>query len=247
MEKVRVLQNQYYGYIDTVQRMLFTQKQVGMQPVQSVVAVDRTAAHLKESAESHFRAQQLDELLLHHIDGGEDELLVCNDEPSHEITQDEEHREMEGLIAQWARKVRRDPETGIVFVCPLERSQFWLSSLFGSRKKPNGQTGFHQGIDMAARRGTDVRAAAGGRVEYAGNAPGYGNTIVIVHDEVYKTRYAHLDEIQVRTNQTVAQGDRIGAVGDTGFTIKRGSDASHLHFELYERGKQINPLALVSL
>ena len=234
MEKVRALQDRYYGYIDVVQRIVRTQKPHSTAAMgEGDATIDRSSAYLKESALSYLKEQQLDELIdLMDEEGEQLEIAHASDEEA---------------IPQWAQTPRRDSETGIVFSCPLDRSRFWLSSLFGSRKKPNGQIGFHQGIDMAAQRGTDVHAAAAGLVEYAGYAPGYGNTIVIVHDTVYKTRYAHLDEIHVSTNQKIEQGTMIGAVGDTGFTIKRGNDASHLHFELYERGKQVNPLALISL
>ncbi len=132
-----------------------------------------------------------------------------------------------------------------IFAWPIERSSFWLSSPFGPRKKPSGSWGFHYGIDMAAVRGTPVRAASGGVVEHAGYVSGYGNMIIIRHSAVYKTRYAHLDSIHVKSKQVIQKGDAIGAVGDTGFTIKSGKDASHLHFEVYERGKQVNPLYLL--
>ena len=98
---------------------------------------------------------------------------------------------------------------------------------------------------MAAQRGTPVHASVDGVVEQAGYASGYGNTVVVSHDRLYKTRYAHLDRIFVRKKQRVKKGGRVGAVGDTGFTRKAGKDASHLHFELYERGKQVNPLYLL--
>jgi murein DD-endopeptidase MepM/ murein hydrolase activator NlpD len=134
-----------------------------------------------------------------------------------------------------------------MFAWPLEQHQFWLSSFFGPRKKPNGSWGFHYGVDMAAVRGTPVKAAAGGTIIEARYVSGYGNTVVIAHSALYKTRYAHLDTIAVQEKQTVKQSDVVGTVGDTGFTIKTGTDASHLHFEVYERGKQVNPLPLLQM
>lgn len=124
---------------------------------------------------------------------------------------------------------------------PINRSDFWLSSFFG-RRKHNGTWGFHYGIDMAALKGTPVRAAAPGKVVEAGRNNGYGNTVVIAHSSKYKTRYAHLQHITVKIGQTVEEGTRVGSVGDTGFVRKSGKDASHLHFELYAFGKQINPI-----
>ena len=128
-----------------------------------------------------------------------------------------------------------------IFAWPITRKQFWLSSPFGPRKKPNGTRGFHYGIDMAAVRGTPVKAAGPGVVIEACYMSGYGNTIVISHNKKFKTRYAHLAKIMVRRGQTVEQGAIIGKVGDTGSVRKRGKDASHLHFEVSVFGKQVNP------
>lgn len=127
-------------------------------------------------------------------------------------------------------------------VWPLDRSQFWISSHYGPRRKQDGSGGFHYGIDMAAVRGTPVYAAAAGVVVQAGYVSGYGNMIVIEHNSKYRTRYAHLDKILVRVGTKVAQQDRIGKVGDTGFIRKKGRDGSHLHFEVLAFGKQMNPL-----
>ena len=125
---------------------------------------------------------------------------------------------------------------------PLERSQFWISSHYGPRRKQDGSGGFHYGIDMAAVRGTPVYAAAAGVVVQTGYVSGYGNMIVIEHNSKYRTRYAHLDKILVKVGIKVEQNERIGKVGDTGFIRKKGRDGSHLHFEVLAFGKQMNPL-----
>ncbi len=264
--KVYALQDQYYGYIDSVKRMLRKQKAQhddGVMEVavddeddaDSFLLIDRRPAYLKESALSYVKDQQLDSLLnqinMHEWDEYTEQVLRANRQQP-KITSGNTGSLKKSRLCftspRWySKRNRRASLTGITFHSPIEPSRFWLSSFFGSRKKPNGQIGFHQGIDMAAQRGTAVQAVASGTVEYAGYASGYGNTILIAHDAVYKTRYAHLDAIYVRANQRVEPGKKIGAVGDTGFTIKKGKDASHLHFELYERGKQVNPLVLLSL
>ncbi len=129
------------------------------------------------------------------------------------------------------------------FSWPIKVSEFWLSSLFGPRKKPNGVWGFHHGIDMAAIKGTPVYAAHDGVIIEAGFGKGFGKTIVINHTHKYKTRYAHLDEILVVDGQRVKQGQLIGKVGNTGAVrSKHGRDPSHLHFEIYHYGKAINPM-----
>ena len=135
-----------------------------------------------------------------------------------------------------------------LFMCPLEESRFWLSSPFGPRKNTDGTWGFHRGIDLAAPRGTPVRAARSGKIVKAYYSASYGNTIVIEHENNFKTRYAHLDILLVRPQQKVTQGTCIGKVGATGAVrkSKRGGDASHLHFEIYHKGKQVNPFYYLS-
>ena len=131
------------------------------------------------------------------------------------------------------------------FVWPIDRSSFWLSSLFGPRKLKNRNWKFHHGIDMAAMKGTIVYAAASGIVVDSHYTTGYGNSIVIVHNKKYKTRYAHLDTRKVKIGQRVKEGEIIATVGDTGHIRKSGKDGSHLHFEVLVYGKQINPLLVL--
>ena len=135
-----------------------------------------------------------------------------------------------------------------LFAWPLEASSFWLSSPYGPRKNTDGTWGFHRGIDLAALRGTLVKAARSGIVVKADYSASYGNNIVIEHDNNFKTRYAHLDKILVRPKQKVIQGTCIGRVGATGSVrkSKRGGDASHLHFEIYRNGEQVNPFYYLS-
>lgn len=141
-------------------------------------------------------------------------------------------------LAEHLKKLQREP----IFILPVEKANFWISSLFGPRKKPNGTWGFHQGIDMAAIKGTPVKAAGAGVVIQAAFMPGYGNTIVIAHNRKFKTRYAHLSVIKVHVGQHVEQGELIGKVGATGSVRKsKKGDGSHLHFEVYVFGKQQNP------
>lgn len=146
---------------------------------------------------------------------------------------------------QLVNNTKRHLNKHALFIWPLEKKEFWLSSFFGPRKKPDRSWGFHYGIDMAALKGTLVRSAASGTVVYAGYQRGYGNTVLISHSNRYTTRYAHLDSITVSQGAVVSVGRIIGAVGDTGYTITRGRDASHLHFEVSIRGKQVNPLPLL--
>ncbi len=128
-----------------------------------------------------------------------------------------------------------------IFQLPIDKGSFWLSSPFGPRKTAHGTWGFHYGIDMAAVKGTPVKAAGSGRVTVACYQKGYGNTVVLVHDGAFKTRYAHLQKISTKVGAQVHQGEIIGTVGDTGHIRKRGRDGSHLHFEVSVHGKRVNP------
>ncbi len=111
------------------------------------------------------------------------------------------------------------------------------SSNFGMRFHPIlGYSRMHRGIDFAAPTGTPVLASAGGRVVAAGWSGGYGNLVAVQHGRNMVTRYAHLSRISVRLGETVAQGQRIGAVGSTGL-----STGPHLHYEVWVDGKPVNP------
>jgi murein DD-endopeptidase MepM/ murein hydrolase activator NlpD len=138
--------------------------------------------------------------------------------------------------------VIRRPIKDCGFIWPIDADRFWLSSLFGPRKRIDGTWGFHHGIDMAAVKGTPVKAVTAGAVVEASFQTGYGNTVVIKHCQAVTTRYAHLHSIRVYVGQKVKQTSIIGTVGETGFIRKKGKDGSHLHFEVYEGGKRINPL-----
>lgn len=131
---------------------------------------------------------------------------------------------------------------GAPFSLPLASGSFWVSSRFGPRARADGSAGFHYGVDLAANRGTPVYASRSGVVVYAGYDSGYGKTIVLKHGSHFKTRYAHLDKILVKTGDMATRGSVIGAVGATGYIRKKGGDGSHLHFEIFYHGKRVDPL-----
>ncbi|OCA54976.1 murein hydrolase activator NlpD [Photorhabdus namnaonensis] len=97
--------------------------------------------------------------------------------------------------------------------------------------------GGNKGIDIAGGRGQSVFATAGGRVVYAGNAlRGYGNLIIIKHNDDYLSAYAHNDTMLVREQQDIKAGQKIATMGSTGTSSVR------LHFEIRYKGKSVNPL-----
>ena len=89
----------------------------------------------------------------------------------------------------------------------------------------------HNGNDYPMPPGTPISLVVGGEVAYASSMGGYGNTVDIRHPDGSKTRYAHLQRINVRVGQKVNTGSLIGTVGYTGRTVPAGPGGSHLHFE----------------
>ncbi len=97
--------------------------------------------------------------------------------------------------------------------------------------------GGNKGIDIAGSRGQAVNAAAAGRVVYAGNAlRGYGNLIIIKHNDDYLSAYAHNESILVKDQQEVKAGQQIAKMGSSGTTDVK------LHFEIRYKGKSVDPL-----
>nr|WP_302328444.1 M23 family metallopeptidase [Salirhabdus salicampi] len=97
----------------------------------------------------------------------------------------------------------------------------------------------HNGIDIAGVSNRSIYAADNGTVTYAGWRGGYGNHVVINHNNGYETSYSHLSSINVTPGQTVKKGQKIGMMGSTG-----NSTGVHLHFEVKRYGSNINPLGL---
>ncbi|WDL69474.1 peptidoglycan DD-metalloendopeptidase family protein [Helicobacter winghamensis] len=97
----------------------------------------------------------------------------------------------------------------------------------------------HLGTDYAAPRHTPIRASGNGKVIFAGTKGGYGRTVIIQHDNGYRTLYAHMHKIErgIRAGSQVKQGRKIGTVGSTGL-----STGPHLHFGLYKNGNAVNPI-----
>jgi len=116
------------------------------------------------------------------------------------------------------------------------------ASSFGRRIDPfNGQWAMHEGIDFIADYGSQIVAAAGGVVIFAGFHPQYGYMIDIDHGNDLVTRYAHTSKIVVREGDLVQRGRKIGEVGTTG-----RSTGPHLHFEVRFRGAAQNPLKFLT-
>ena len=121
------------------------------------------------------------------------------------------------------------------FICPLSSGSYKVSAYYGDGRN-------HKAIDLAADRGTPIFAVAAGNVTFAGWDGEYGYCVVIRHANGIKTRYAHANALCVSAGATVAQGDMIATVGNTGL-----STGNHLHFEVIVNGVRVNPGPYIGL
>lgn len=123
----------------------------------------------------------------------------------------------------------------IDFAVPIKRGK--VSAPFGNMKDPYKQKiVHHNGIDIAAPIGTEVYAAADGKVEIAANEEGPGKHIFLQHENGYQTFYSHCDSLLVQKGQQVKSGDVIAYVGQTG-----KATGPHLHFEIRKDGQPLDP------
>jgi septal ring factor EnvC (AmiA/AmiB activator) len=112
-----------------------------------------------------------------------------------------------------------------------------ITAAFGAQVHPRfGTRTFRSGVDIEANEGRNVAAVYGGHVIYTGWFKGYGNLVILDHDNEYYTLYAHMADIGVREGDDVRQGQRLGTVGDTG-----SLEGPRLYFEVRYQGKPQDP------
>ena len=129
---------------------------------------------------------------------------------------------------------------GEVFAHPIKDS-YRLSSRFGPRIDPiSGRKSSHTGTDFACPTGTPIYASMSGKVAYTGFSSIYGNYVILNHHDGYQTLYAHMSKIIAKKGSYVAQGERIGLVGSTGY-----STGPHLHFTVYKDSALVDPMTLL--
>lgn len=129
------------------------------------------------------------------------------------------------------RGTKNPYEYGVAFLSHPTRGGY-MTSGYGER-----WSSFHKGIDIAGNIGDNVFAAMDGEVTYAEyNDGGYGNLIIIKHEDNMNTYYGHLNKYNVNVGDNVKKGDIIGEVGNTGF-----STGPHLHFELRVNDEAVDP------
>jgi murein DD-endopeptidase MepM/ murein hydrolase activator NlpD len=111
------------------------------------------------------------------------------------------------------------------------------TSPFGWRQDPfTGATTYHRGVDLRAAYGETIGAAGAGTVVFAGEQGGYGQTVVVEHEDGVRTRYAHLSSLLTEAGAEVKAGDAIGRAGRSG-----RATGTHLHFEVTQNGRPMDP------
>lgn len=134
------------------------------------------------------------------------------------------------------------PEKTIDVFSPTMPCLGEISSPFGEREHPvNGESAFHNGIDIAVDAGTNILAIEDGVIHKSTYNQYSGNFIVIEHQDGYTSSYAHLRECRVTEGQSVKKGDIIGISGSTGMAT-----GPHLHMEIRKDSLPVNPLELIS-
>ena len=122
-------------------------------------------------------------------------------------------------------------DIGISLIKPISGT---ITSRFGARSSI--RVSAHTGLDIAAPKGTAIKAAASGTVIYAGYKGSYGNLVVVSHGNGVQTYYGHCSTLCVSAGDTVSQGAVIAKVGSTG-----NSTGNHLHLEVRVNGVALNP------
>ncbi|MDP2561470.1 M23 family metallopeptidase [Psychrobium sp. 1_MG-2023] len=118
---------------------------------------------------------------------------------------------------------------------PIKRG--WMSSMYGMRNDPfNGRLTMHKGVDYAGKDGDAIFATGAGVVSWAGERSGYGLLVEIDHGAGLKTRYGHAKSVAVNIGDVVAKGEIVAEMGNTG-----RSTGAHVHYEVLNRDKQVNP------
>jgi len=123
------------------------------------------------------------------------------------------------------------------FIWPVESRD--ITATYGQVGKLWGSS--HKGIDVKGEMGAPIFASADGIVHLVTTEPNWGNRIVLKHSDGFQTLYSHMNGVNVSRGQQVKAGDTIGGVGSTG-----KSTGPHLHFEIRQNGRTLDPVSLTN-
>lgn len=123
----------------------------------------------------------------------------------------------------------------------MPEGEIRISSGFGHRYL-NGKREYHNALDFPLATGTPILASDEATVEFAGRKGGYGTLVILKHDEIYSTRYAHLSKLAITKGEKVKRGQVIAYSGNTG-----RSTGPHLHYEVRQKGVAVDPARFISL
>lgn len=139
------------------------------------------------------------------------------------------------------QETKAEPKKELAFAYPVEGEklrEFAMETLIYSETLEEWTA--HQGLDIKAPRTTVVKASEAGTVSAIKNDPRYGLTVIIEHEDGFKTVYSNLLSTEfVTEDEKVEKGQSIGTVGNSG--IFEIADEPHLHFEIIKDGKYVNP------
>jgi murein DD-endopeptidase MepM/ murein hydrolase activator NlpD len=152
------------------------------------------------------------------------------------------HRVRTAAVAESPRAILAMPtETNHTPWHTLLGGEGRLTSAYGPRSDPfSGRDCQHNGIDLAAPRGTSVYPMAPGTVTFSGRMSGYGTTMVVKHADGTETLYAHLGERIAKRGEVVRIDTPIAEVGSSG-----RSTGPHLHFEVRKHGERVDPMPVL--
>ncbi len=143
---------------------------------------------------------------------------------------------MTALLGELKEKQKRLDATPTI-----RPTQGRITSAYGKRVSPfTGRVEMHEGLDIAAKYGTQILAAANGKIAFAGYKGFYGKMIVIDHGYGMETRYAHISKFLKKAGDRVKKGEPIAMVGNTG-----RSTGAHLHYEVSLNGETVDPIRYI--
>ena len=173
------------------------------------------------------------------IQGTEEEFSAIGEDDEPENIGEEYDSEIDGSVTGNITDFENVETTAVsggvnTFLMPTSGE---VVSKYGYRTHPiTKKYTMHNGIDIAAKKGSDIYASFDGTVTSAGYSDSYGYYVIVSHSKNVETLYAHSSKLKVKKGDTVKKGDVIALVGSTGW-----STGPHLHFEIRVGGYRINP------